>query len=344
VQQVLRLSSTMQSYDHDQPFTIARGSETTATTIRVDVTGGHGVGEGEASPLARYDQHPDHCLETVLALDGRISDDPDRTLDDLDTLWPVHEQPRAGRAALEVACHDYVARAAGLPLWRHLGLGRPAAATSMTISLGTPEEMAAAAARFSSTFRSLKVKLGSGDGQDLDRLRAVRAATMLPLCVDVNEWWSFDESAAIVPLLADFGVTYLEQPLIAGHRGMADLADLSSVPLIADEEFTDVEQLGELTGCFDGVNVKIAKVGGIRPAMRAVSLARQLGLSVVIGCMNESALGISPAVHLASMAKAWDVDGHLLLRDAPWQGLGLSDGIVTVSDGAGLGVRSHAEP
>lgn len=331
------MAAWIEHYQHQSRFRIARGVEERAVTVRVTVTGSAGRGDGEASPLLRYEQDPEACRASLDLLDGALTDDPSLLLAALDKRWRPGCGLPAARAALESACLDYVARARSLPVYKLLGLARPVASTSMTISLGSPTEMAQAAAEVDPQFRSLKIKLGGRDGLDLDRLRTVRDATDRPLIVDVNEHWTLHDALEIAPKLADFNVIFLEQPLVAGHTRMAAVRDAASVPVVADEAFTRVEDLDYLAEMFDGVNVKVAKLGGIRVAVEAARQAADRGLAVVLGCMNESQLGISAALQLASLAGTWDLDGHLLLH-APWRGLELADGALSPGSESGLGV------
>ena len=163
--------------------------------------------------------------------------------------------------------------------------------TSWTVWLGDPDDMARRAADAAPRFRRLKLKLGGGDGLDVERVRAVRAVTDLPLMADVNEWWTVDEALDAVGELAELGVEYVEQPLREGDRGGAELKRRSPIPVYVDE---DCHTLADVAACQEvahGINIKLAKSGGIREAMRMVHAARALGLGVMLGCMIESGLG-----------------------------------------------------
>ena len=180
--------------------------------------------------------------------------------------------------------------------------------------------MARRAERVASRFRRLKLKLGGGDGLDVERVRAVRGATDLPLMVDVNEWWSVDEALDALPQLAELGVEYCEQPLRAGDAGGEALRARSPIPVYLDEDChtaADVPRCAELG---HGVNIKLAKSGGIREAIRAAHTARALGLSVMLGCMIESGLGIAAGCAVAPLCDYVDLDGNLLLAEDPFPG------------------------
>jgi L-alanine-DL-glutamate epimerase-like enolase superfamily enzyme len=207
--------------------------------------------------------------------------------------------------------------------------------------LGDPDDMARRAERAARSFRRLKLKLGGGDGLDVERVRAVREATRLPLQVDVNEYWSLDEALEAIPQLAALGVEYVEQPLPAGDRDGPELKRRSSLPIYVDE---DCHTLPDVAACVErghGVNVKLAKSGGLREAIRMVHAARALGLGVMIGCMVESGLSIAPACPVASLCDHVDLDGNILLADDPWGGVDLVDGVQLPSERPGLGVTQR---
>ena len=226
-----------------------------------------------------------------------------------------------------------------MPTWKLLGMPRCGPPTSWTVWLGDPDDMARRAEKAASRFRRLKLKLGGGDGLDVERARAVRAVTELPLMVDVNEWWSLEEALEALPQLAALGVEYCEQPLAAGDPGGAKLKRRSPLPVFVDE---DCHTLADVAACAEiahGVNIKLAKSGGIREAIRIAHAARALGLGVMLGCMVESGLGIAAGCCVAPLCDHVDLDGNLLLAQDPYRGPALIDGVQTPSDEPGLGVE-----
>jgi L-Ala-D/L-Glu epimerase / N-acetyl-D-glutamate racemase len=198
--------------------------------------------------------------------------------------------------------------------------------------------MARRTERVGDRFRRLKLKLGGGDGLDIERVRAVRSRTQLPLQVDVNEWWSLEEALDAIPELASLGVEYVEQPLRAGDPGGAELRARSPVPVYVDE---DCHTLADVASCAEighGINIKLAKSGGIREAMRMAHAARALGLGVMLGCMVESGLGIAAGCVVAPLCDHVDLDGNLLLAEDPCPGVAFADGVQVPSEEPGLGV------
>jgi L-alanine-DL-glutamate epimerase-like enolase superfamily enzyme len=244
---------------------------------------------------------------------------------------------QAAKSALEAGLHDLQGKLLGQPVNRLLGLPRRGPPTSWTVWLGDPDDMARRAAEAAPRFRRLKLKLGGGDGLDVERVRAVRGATGLPLQVDVNEWWSVEEALEALPQLAELGVEYCEQPLRAGDSGGEQLREHSPIPVYLDEDChvaADVPRCAELG---HGVNVKLAKSGGIREAFRIAHTARALGLGVMLGCMIESGLGIAAGCVVAPLCDHVDLDGNLLLAEDPTPGPVFEDGVQVPRDEPGLG-------
>jgi len=188
-------------------------------------------------------------------------------------------------------------------------------------------------------FKSLKLKLGGRDGLDVERVAAVRAVWDQPIRVDVNEYWTLDEALDSIPRLAELGVDYVEQPLPAGDSGGPALKSGSPLPIYVDE---DCHTLSDVAACAErahGVNIKLAKSGGIREAIRMAHAARALDLGVMLGCMVESGLGIAAGASIASLCDHVDLDGNILIAEDPWPGVQLVDGVQLPSAAPGLGVK-----
>ena len=332
----MQLSARIATLELAETFTISRGSQDTADVVYVEIEHEGLIGYGEATPIERYDQTAESALAYLEEHAESSATIRGRSRRSSRTLPP--EQP-AARAAIDAALHDLQGKLAGLPVWRLLGLRRAGPPTSWTIWLGDPDDMARRAEAVGDRFKRLKLKLGGGDGLDVDRVRAVRAVTDLPLMVDVNEWWSLDEALEALPQLAELGVEYCEQPLPAGDPGGATLKERSPLPIYVDE---DCHVAADVPACAErahGVNIKLAKSGGIREAVRIAHVARALGLGVMLGCMNESGLAIAAGAQIASLCDHVDLDGNLLLRHDPWPGVELVDGVQLPSEGPGLGVE-----
>ncbi|MFE1271989.1 enolase C-terminal domain-like protein [Streptomyces sp. NPDC058758] len=252
--------------------------------------------------------------------------------------------PPAVTAAVESALLDLAGKLAGAPVHRLLGArgAPPRAATARTIGITSPGRAEAQAVRLvRDGFSVLKLKAGAPDpAHDLARVRAVRAAApRARLLLDPNGAWSVREARRLLPLFAELGVEAVEQPLVPGDpEALAKLAERSPLPVIADEDAVGLEDARRLAGRVQGINVKLAKCGGVGAALRIAELIEGTGTGLMLGCLTASTLGIAPAVHLANRARWVDLDGHLLLADDPWTGIGGADGTVRASPNPGLGV------
>ena len=327
----MKLTSRVATVQLAETFTISRGSENEADVVQVEVEHDGVSGFGEAAPIARYDESAASALAWLAGVE--LGDDP-FALDEIAGRLPPGEQ--AARAAVDHALHDLQGKLTGLPVYRLLGLRRGGPPTSWTIWLGDPDDMARRTERVAARgFKRLKLKLGGRDGLDAERVRAVQAVTDLPLQCDVNEAWSLDEALDYLPRVK---LQYCEQPLAAGDPDGPELKRRSPVPIYVDE---DCHVLADVAACAErahGINIKLAKSGGIREAVRMVHAARALGLGVMLGCMVESGLGIAPGAHIASLMDHVDLDGNLLLAHDPWPGVTFTGGVQLPSDAPGMGV------
>jgi L-alanine-DL-glutamate epimerase-like enolase superfamily enzyme len=322
-----------------ETFVISRESSDWADVVQVEIRHDGVAGRGEAAPIERYDESAESALAFVHEHAGSIGDDP-FAVEEIEARLREAPGELAAKSAVDAALHDLQGRLLGVPVWRLLGLPRIGPPTSWTVWLGDPDDMARRAERAAPRFRRLKLKVGGGDGLDVERVRAVRGVTELPLQLDVNEWWSVDEALDACEQLAVLGVQYVEQPLPAGDPGGSTLKARSPVPIFVDE---DCHTLADVAGCAEiahGVNIKLAKSGGIREAVRMAHAARALGLGVMLGCMVESGLGVAAGCAVAPLCDHVDLDGNLLLRDDPCPGPELVDGVQVPADAPGLGVEA----
>jgi L-Ala-D/L-Glu epimerase len=317
-------------------FVISRESQDWADVVHVTVIHDGVEGRGEAAPIERYGETAASALDFVERHGHLVGDDP-FALEEVGDRLAALDGEQAAKSALDAALHDLQGKLLGQPVNRLLGLPRRGPPTSWTVWLGDPDDMARRAAEAAPRFRRLKLKLGGGDGLDVERVRAVRAATDRPLQVDVNEWWTVDEALDAVGELAALGVEYVEQPLREGDPGGAELRRRSPLPVYVDE---DCHTLADVAACREiahGVNIKLAKSGGIREAIRMAHAARALGLGVMVGCMVESGLGIAAGCAVAPLCDHVDLDGNLLLARDPVPGPAFVDGVQVASPEVGLG-------
>ncbi len=307
-------------------FTISRGAKTEAVTVVAEVSRGDRTGRGECVPYPRYGETPEETLAALKSMQEPVARGLDRQA--LQAAMPAG----AARNALDCALLDLEAKIAGQRVWNLLGRPAPrACTTAYTISLGTPEAMAAATARAAQR-PLLKIKLG-GDG-DGARIAAVRtAAPESELIVDANEAWTSDNLAQRLAECAEAGVTLVEQPLPAGQdEALARIRRPLSV--CADESVHDRSSLAGLRERYDAVNIKLDKTGGLTEAMAMADAAQALGFEIMIGCMVATSLAMAPAMLLAGQARFVDLDGPLLLARDREGGLRYDGSLVYPPDAA----------
>jgi L-alanine-DL-glutamate epimerase-like enolase superfamily enzyme len=292
-------------------FTISRGSKTEAAVVVAELSAdtGNGIqrGRGECVPYARYGESVDSVVAAIEAMRGDLTRGLDRQ------ALQQAMRPGAARNALDCALWDLEAKRAGRRVHELIGGGAPhPLITAYTISLGTPDDMAAATARAAAR-PLLKIKLGGGGGDDAARIAAVRKAVPnAKLIVDANEGWSAENLAGNLAACAAANVSLIEQPLPAdADDALTTIEHL--VPICADESVHDRASLPSLAGRYDAINIKLDKAGGLTEALAMVSDAQRLKLGIMVGCMVATSLAMAPAILIAQHAKYVDLDGPLLL-------------------------------
>lgn len=335
----LRLEAEVMSLRTKHPFVIARHGFDEVRSVRVilrDADGNEGI--GEATPQKFYGETPETALAALDFYAPRLPVDPFNLEHAEAELARAMTGNNSVRAALSTALHDLVGRRLGVPLYRLWGLDPAAAPVStFTIGIDTPETMRLKV-REAAPYPVLKVKLGTSD--DLAILRAIREETDKELRVDANGAWTAVQAVRMLPVLEEFGVTVLEQPVArADLDGFAQVRRHARMPLIADESCHVATDIPHLAGRVDGINIKLAKTGSLREAIRMVSVARAHHMMVMLGCMVESSIAITAAAHLAPLMDLIDLDGAALLADDPYVGATIDGGQLRLPDAPGLGVR-----
>jgi L-Ala-D/L-Glu epimerase len=334
----LRMDVEVLTLRTTHPFVIARGGQSDHRTVWVRLTDAEGnEGWGEAAPSKYYGETAESVLAALQVYGSMLPDDPFQ-LEEAERRWENKLRGNAAaRAALSTALHDLVGKRLDVPLFRMWGLDPCAAPPStFTIGLDTPERIGAKVQE-AAQYPILKVKLGTD--RDLEILRAIRQATDKEIRVDANCGWTVKRALRMLPVLDEFGVTVLEQPLVPHDLdGLAAVTAQADIPVIADESCLTAVDIPPLVGKVDGINIKLAKCGGLREALRMIAVARAHGLMVMVGCMIESSLGITAAAHFTPLVDIVDLDGAALLADDPFTGATIEQGQVRLPSGPGLGV------
>jgi L-alanine-DL-glutamate epimerase-like enolase superfamily enzyme len=321
------------------PFIIARGGQSDYRTVWVKLRDGEGnEGWGEAAPTKFYGETVESAVAALKLYGTALPHDP-LDMEEAERRWETMLRGNAAaRAALSAALHDLAGKRLGVPVYKMWGLdGCKTPQSTFTIGLDSAERIRAKVLE-AEQYPLLKVKLGTD--RDVEILRTIRDATDKEIRVDANCGWTVKTAIRMLPVLEEFGVTVLEQPLPPEDLdGMAAVTAQSAIPVIADESCVTSVDIPLLVGKVDGINIKLAKCGSLREALRMIAIARAHGMMVMVGCMIESSLGITAAAHFTPLVDIVDLDGAALLADDPFIGAHIDAGQVTLPSGPGLGVR-----
>lgn len=327
-------------------LTISRGTSGTTRNLIVTVSDGIHEGYGELAPapatMPGWDAERGIADLSAFAEAGI----PDNPYDAYAAMAKAGVVPPA-MAALDMAYWDLLAKRAGLPLYRLLGLPRRSVPTSVTAGLNPPEVTRDQVTQTLQLTRAkcLKIKLGSPAGLDHDRAHFLAAKESaapfaVALRVDANGGWSVSDANTMIPWLRDQGVEYVEQPLPLGAE--EDLPRIFAgrvLPIFADESVKFATDVPKLADRVDGINLKLMKCGGITEAVRIVAAARAHGLNTMIGCMSETSIGIAPGAAIGSLFDFIDLDTHLNLNPDPAVGLDYEGGVVLPPEVPGHGAH-----
>ncbi len=334
----LRLNADILELKTRHPFVIARGSQDTYRTVAIRLVDRDGVeGWGEAAPQRFYGETPETVLAALEAYATVLPTEPFHLEEAEARFATALSGNHAARAALSAALHDLVGKRLGAPVHRLFGLD-PARCpiSTFTIGIDTPERMRMKV-KEAEPYPVLKIKLGTAD--DLGILQAIREATRKEIRVDANCGWTRKQAIRMLPVLEEFGVTVLEQPLHPDDiEGLGTITRKSRIPVIADESCLTAGDIPRLVGKVDGINIKLAKTGSLREALRMIAIARAHHLMVMVGCMIETSVGITAAAQVCPLVDICDLDGAALLASDPYAGATIAGGRLVLPEGPGLGL------
>ncbi len=339
----MRLETEVVTVHTTHPFMIARGGSSEWRVVWVRLIDDDGVeGWGEAAPSRFYGETADTVLAALERLRPIIEGSNAADIEQLEVaMVQALRFNAAARCAVSAALHDLQGKRLGVPLWKLWGLTpSDSPRSSFTIAIAADDETLRSRVREAVTagYPILKVKLGSDrDRRIIQLVREVAPDAILR--VDANAAWTPKHTLAMAPLLQELGVEFIEQPLAPQDlEGMRFVRERCALPIVADESCLVASDVARLAGVVDGVNLKLAKCGSLREALRIIHTARAHGMLVMAGCMIETSLGITAAAHLAPLLDCVDLDGAALLRDDPFSGATITRGVVTLPTAPGLGV------
>lgn len=312
------------------PFTISKGTKTHQPTLVVELEWRGLKGYGEAPAINYYDVTVDSMIRDLESkrpvIEKFALTDPERYWHFLHHLFPRNPFLVC---ALDMAGWDLWGKMVGKPLCQLWQLDpSKAPLTDYTIGIDSTSQMLLKMAE--NPWPVYKVKVGF-DG-DMEMLAELRKHSHAPLRVDANAGWTLKQALEKLPQLKALGVELVEQPLAKDNwEGMAELFKVSDIPLYADESCVSEQDVQKCKGHFHGINIKLTKCSGITPARRMIKQARNLGMQVMLGCMNESTIGTSAMIHLSPLLDHLDADGPLLLKSDLASGLQYDNGRVWFS-------------
>lgn len=319
-------------------FTLANSSRNSTPDVltRIEFEGVTGYGEASMPPY--LGESVESATKFLSAVDLTQFKDPfmmDDILAYVDSVMPGNP---AAKASVDIALHDLVGKIMGQPWYKIWGYD-PADTpnTSFTIGIDTPEVVRQKVAE-ASPYKILKVKLGHET--DKEMIETIRSMTQVPICVDVNQGWTDKQKALdMIHWLKEKGVVFVEQPMPkTAIDDMAWLTENSPLPTMADEAVQRLPDVMKVHGVYSGINIKLMKCTGMREANKMLTLARSLGMKIMIGCMTETSCAVSAAAQLAPKCDWADLDGNLLISNNPYSGMKVVDGKVTLIDQPGIGI------
>lgn len=325
-------------------FTVATFSRSTTPDVQVEIEYDGITGYGEAS-MPPYLQHELGTVDSVLAFLKKVQDtigqfsDPFQLEDILAYVDKLSPGNAAAKAAVDIALHDLVGKMLGAPWYKIWGLDKDKApSTTFTIGIDTPDVVRAKTKECADQFNILKVKLGRDN--DKEMIETIRSVTNLPIAVDANQGWTDKHYALdMIHWLHDKGIVMVEQPMPKTQLDdIAWVTQQSPLPIFADESLQRLSDVVGLKGAFTGINIKLMKCTGMREAWKMLTLARSLGMRVMVGCMTETSCAVSAAAQLSPAVDFADLDGNLLIANDRFRGMEVVKGKITLPNLPGIGI------
>jgi len=347
-----RMKLSFEPYDLQlrHTFTVSSYSRTTTPGVQVRIEYDGYVGYGEASMPPYLGHTVDSVCQFLSRVDLGQFADPFHIEDILayvDSLSEGGEGAHGGRyadapakAAVDIALHDLVGKLIGQPWFRLCGLdAAKAPATSFTIGIDTPEVVREKTIEALGLYKVLKVKVGLDS--DKEMINTIREITDVPLVVDANQGWKDKYKALdMICWLHERGVQMAEQPM---PKEMLDdiawVTERSPMPIFADESIQRLCDIPRIKGAFSGINIKLMKCTGINEARKMITYARAENMKVMMGCMTETSCAVTAAAHLSPAVDFADLDGNLLISNDLFEGVTVNEGLLTLPDRPGLGLR-----
>ena len=318
-------------------FNLAKSSRTHTPDVLIQIEHDGIIGYGEASMPPYLGETTESVCKFLNRLDLAQFNDPFRLDEILEYVDSVAPNNRAAKASVDIALHDLLGKRMGQPwykIWGYTPENTPS--TSFTIGIDTAEVVKKKVEE-TAPYNVIKVKMGLDNDKEL--VEIIRSQTDKPICIDANQGWSSKEKALeMIEWLYDKNCLFVEQPM---PKEMIDetawLRERSKLPLVADEFLQRLPDVRRAYQAYDAINIKLMKSTGMREAHEMATLARGLGMKVMVGCMTETSCAISAAAQLAPISDWADLDGNLLIANDCFDGMKIVKGKITLSDKPGIG-------
>lgn len=335
----MKLSFTTYRIFLKHPFGISRSSNNWYDIVLIFLQDGDIIGRGEAAPSIRYEESTENIL-SVLNRGINIPDSENSNLEKMQNqIYPQLKNIKSLKAAFSMALWDWWAQKKQVPLWKYLGSKNTNMMdTSFTIAIGHIKEIEKKVIE-AMPYNILKVKLGTPK-DDKKIINEIRKFTDKIIRVDANEGWDFDTAIEMCKWLHGKNVEFIEQPFHSNDLEKSKkLTKLSPLDIYADENSRYVGDLKKIKDSFDGINIKLMKCGSIEGALEMIRLARKYDLKIMLGCMIETSVGITAAASIASYVDKVDLDGNLLIKNDPFEGVKIVKGKLNLPTSIGLGIK-----
>lgn len=320
-------------------FTVAVNTRTTTPVMLTEIEYDGIKGYGEASMPPYLGESQETATKFLSKVNLELFDDPFEIEKILEYVDSIDEKNTAAKASVDIALHDLVGKLLGKPWYKIWGFDKSKTPyTTFTIGIDKPD-VVRQKVKEAEEFKILKVKLGKEN--DREMIETIRSVTDKPLTADANQGWK-DKNYALemIQWLHEQNVLYIEQPLPKEMiEENAWITERSPIPVLGDESIQRIPDLIKMKDVYSGVVVKLMKCTGMREAYKMINLAKSLGLKVMLGCMTETSCAISAAAQLSPEVDWADLDGNLLIKNDPYEGVKVIDGKITLNDYAGIGLK-----
>ena len=321
-------------------FTVASCSRSFTPAVQVEVEYEGVIGYGEASMPPYLGESVESVMAFLQKIDLNRFNDPFQLEDILTYVDGIMAGNTAAKASVDIALHDLVGKLLGVPWYKTWGLDKEKApSTTYTIGIDTAEIVKEKTLEVAGRFNILKVKLGRDNDREI--INAIRSVSSLPVAVDANQGWTDKYKALdMIQWLKEQGVVMVEQPMPKAQLDdIAWITEQSPLPVFADESLQRLADVERLKGVFSGINIKLMKCTGMREAWKMLTVARTLGMKVMIGCMTETSCAVSAAAQLSPAVDFADLDGNLLISNDLFDGMKVVRGKITLNNLPGIGIR-----